>query len=150
MDSFIICQRPYSFESPSAPERNKWPLPLKSLLLMEVRIPYAEYWLHTIQLQPMMLLGFKHDITYRKFHPCYPLSCWWSLERSEGRFKNIDDLLNLRALKISTSFNVWMRYFVWNFKGTLWNSTQNILSIHWKMCILFESDNFRALRFKSS
>ena len=24
----------------------------------------------------------------------------------------------------STSFNVWVRYFVWNFKGYLWNSTQ--------------------------
>ena len=31
----------------------------------------------------------------------------------------------------STSFNVWVRYFEWNFKGTLWNSTQNILPIHY-------------------
>ena len=30
-------------------------------------------------------------------------------------------------------FNVWVRYFEWNFKGTLWNSTQNILPIHWKI-----------------
>ena len=29
-------------------------------------------------------------------------------------------------------------YFEWNFKGILWNSTQNILQIHWKMCILFD------------
>ena len=35
------------------------------------------------------------------------------------------------------SFSVWMRYFVWNFKDSLWNSTQNILPIYWKMCILF-------------
>ena len=55
------------------------------------------------------------------------------------RFKNMYELLNLRALKISQccikfiSFNVWVRYFVWNFKGYLWNSTQNILLIHWKM-----------------
>ena len=48
------------------------------------------------------------------------------------------------------SFNVWARYFVWNFKGYLWNSTQNILPIHWKMWILFTSENLRALRFKSS
>ena len=33
------------------------------------------------------------------------------------------------------SFNVWVRYFVWNFKGDLWNSTQNILPIHWNMYI---------------
>ena len=73
-------------------------------IFMEVSIPYAEYWLHTIQLQPMMLLGFKHGIPYTKFHPCYPLSCWWSLEMSEGRSKTIDDLLNRRALKISTLY----------------------------------------------
>ena len=48
-----------------------------------------------------------------------------------GCFKNAYELLTLRALKISMfhknlSFNVWVRYFVLNFKGTLWNSTQNI------------------------
>ena len=48
--------------------------------------------------------------------------------------------------------NVWVGYFVWNFKGYLWNSTQNILPIHWKMWILFTAagENLRALRFKSS
>ena len=39
---------------------------------------------------------------------------------------------------------------MWNFKGTLWNSTQNILPIHWKMWILFTTENLRALIFKSS
>ena len=39
---------------------------------------------------------------------------------------------------------------MWNFKGTLWNSTQHILFIHWKMWILFTTENLRALRFKSS
>ena len=48
------------------------------------------------------------------------------------------------------SFNVWVRYFVWNFKGYLWNSTQNVSPIHWKMWILFTGENLRALRFKSS
>ena len=42
------------------------------------------------------------------------------------------------------SFNVWVRYFVWNFKGYLWNSTQNFSTIHWKMWILFPSENLRA------
>ena len=37
----------------------------------------------------------------------------------------------------STSFNVWVRYFVWNLKGTLWNSTQNILPIHWNTSFLY-------------
>ena len=49
-----------------------------------------------------------------------------------------------------TSFNVWVRYFVWNFKGTLWNSTQNILLIHWKIRFLYNIGILRALRFKSS
>ena len=43
-----------------------------------------------------------------------------------------------------------VRYFVWNFKGYLWNSTQNILPIHWKMWISFTYENLRALWFKSS
>ena len=37
-----------------------------------------------------------------------------------------------------------------NFKGTLWNSTQNILSIHWNIQFLYNIDILRALRFKSS
>ena len=39
------------------------------------------------------------------------------------------DLLNLQHCLKIISFNVWVRYFMWNFKGTLWNSTQNILPI---------------------
>ena len=39
---------------------------------------------------------------------------------------------------------------MWNFKGSLWNSTQNILPIHWKMWILSTGEILRALRFKSS
>ena len=39
---------------------------------------------------------------------------------------------------------------MWNFKGTLWNSTQNILLIHWKMRFLYNIGILRALRFKSS
>ena len=34
------------------------------------------------------------------------------------------------------SFNVCVRYFVWNFTGNLWNSTQNILPKHWKIWFL--------------
>ena len=90
----------------------------------------------------------------------HPIACLWRLciwwvKIQGGGFKNTYELLNPRALKISTlhkilSFNVWVRYFVWNFKGTLWNSTQNILPIHWKLYILYTDGNLRALRFKSS
>ena len=47
----------------------------------------------------------------------------------------------------STSFNVWIRYFVWNFKGTFWNSTQNILPILWKIWFLY---NFEILRARNA
>ena len=39
---------------------------------------------------------------------------------------------------------------MWNFKGTLWNSTQNILPIHWKIRFLYNIEILRALRCKSS
>ena len=59
------------------------------------------------------------------------------------RFKNTYEILNLRGLKNQlhikiVSFSLWVRYFVWNFKGSLRNSTQNISPIHWKMCILLK------------
>ena len=73
-------------------------------------------------------------------------------QRPGGRFKNTYDLLNLGALNFHPSinyisFNVWVRYFVWNFKGYLWNSTRNILPILWKMWYV---DNLWAIRFKTS
>ena len=39
---------------------------------------------------------------------------------------------------------------MWNFKGTLWNSTQNILLICWKIWFLYNIEFLRALRLKSS
>ena len=73
------------------------------------------------------------------------LTSWvpWDFVRSaRGYFQSTYELLNLTALKFQccikiASFNVWVRYFEWNFEGNLGNSTQNILSIHWRMCILF-------------
>ena len=59
-------------------------------------------------------------------------------------------LVGLHLWIKSTSFNVWVRYFVWNFKGTLWNSTQNILPIHWKIWFLYNMEILRAPGFKSS
>ena len=48
-----------------------------------------------------------------------------------------------------TSSNVWIKYFIWNFRGCLWNFTENILFIHWKIWLLYNVDISRALRFKS-
>ena len=38
---------------------------------------------------------------------------------------------------------------MWNFKGNLWNSTQNIIPIHWMIRFLYKIEILRALRFKS-
>ena len=54
-----------------------------------------------------------------------------------------------QLLRHSDAFNVWVRYFVWKFKGTLWNSTQNILPMHWKIWSLYNIEILRALRIKS-
>ena len=63
-------------------------------------------------------------------------------------------LWNLRTLRFSwikcSSFNVWVRYFVWNFRRYLWNSTLKILLMHWKIRFLYSVEILRALRFKSS
>ena len=66
-------------------------------------------------------------------HGCY----------SRGRFKDRHEISNIRALIFQyllcfnvwmkyTSLNVWVEYFVWNFKGYLWN----ILPIHWEIYFL--------------
>ena len=39
---------------------------------------------------------------------------------------------------------------MWNFKGYLWNSKQNIVPIHWKINLLWNIEILRALRVKSS
>ena len=67
----------------------------------------------------------------------------------------VKTLVNLRILKISilkktVSLNVLVRYFVWNFEGFLWNSTQNTLQIHWKICRSLISEDLRAPRLTSS
>ena len=56
----------------------------------------------------------------------------------------------LQSIIECTSFKVWVRYFVWNFKGYLWNSTQNNLSILWNIWFLYNFEILRALGFKSS
>ena len=82
-------------------------------------------------------------------------SCWSIVSLAWEHLKNANNEQHLRTLNFSilykiVSFNVWARYFVWNFKGTLWNSTQSILPIHWKMCNLGRSEDLRAPRFTSS
>ena len=73
----------------------------------------------------------------------------WGVQKHVWALKTKELLKCQHCIKI-VSFNVWVRYFVWNFKGTLWNSTQNISPIHWTMRILYTDENLRAIRFKSS
>ena len=72
----------------------------------------------------------------------------WRMRRVVARecFKKTSELSNLRAPRFHsnmkcTSFNVWVRYFVWIFKRYLWNSTQNILPIHCKLRFLYNVEN---------
>ena len=41
---------------------------------------------------------------------------------------------------------MWLKYFLCNFKGNLWNSTQNILSIHRKIWFSYKIEILRALK----
>ena len=65
-------------------------------------------------------------------------------------------ILNLLGLKKKkTLICFWAlknksSYFVWNFQGTLWNSTQNILPKHWKLWFLYNTEILRALRLKNA
>ena len=82
--------------------------------------------------------GRSHGVCYKKaFHL---KKCFRALKSKNSWNSNF----------VVLSFNVWTRYFVWNFKGSLWNSTQNILPIHWKMCVLCKGQIIRARRCKSS
>ena len=122
---------------------------------------FQPHILLALRFRQMMSFRNKTDGCSRLTHCLLPSSVYYrssyAIDQlgSGGRFKNTFELFNLRALKFSlviksTSFNVWARYFVWHFKGTLWNSTQNILSIHWKIWFLYNNEILRALRFKSS
>ena len=75
---------------------------------------------------------------------------WKVLLQNQGVFQKLLSPQVSKIIKVHmcikcTPFNKWTWYFVWNFKGTLWNSTQNILPIHWKMCILYGGQIVRAL-----
>ena len=59
-----------------------------------------------------------------------------SLRLMTSQFKDI--VTHTQKLKtVKCMFcGVWVQNFVWNFKGALWNFTQNFEPIHRKICIL--------------
>ena len=65
------------------------------------------------------------------------------------RCKNVFELFNMRAVKFSKmswirifQYMGKIRYFVQIVRGTLWNSTQNMVPIYRKMCSSLRSENF--------
>ena len=103
------------------------------------------------------LMPIRGSVLLEEIYPTSSVSSFLSLVNLRallcpGAFKKrFYEPVNLTSLKISsvtkiTYFNVWSRYFVWNFKGTIWNSTQ----IHSKIRLLYNVVILRAFKFKSS
>ena len=57
------------------------------------------------------------------------------------------ELLNFHLWIKRASFNEWVKYFVWYFKGDFWYSTQNISPIHWKTRFLYNVEIWRAIAY---
>ena len=69
-----------------------------------------------------------------------------------GLFKNTYELLNLSALKYLPVNKIYIfhcigKIFCVEFQRYLWNSTQNILPIHWKIWFVCNIEILKALRF---
>ena len=60
----------------------------------------------------------------------------WPFQKQVWAIDNIWELTNFQHCTKIAFFIVWIIYLMWNFKGTLWNSTQSILLVHWKVCSL--------------
>ena len=98
------------------------------------------------------------NFTYLESGPCCPVITWPKFCKAQqiyGLFSELEVRVRFKTLMSSSTqellkfqrcikivfFIVWVRYCGWNFKGTLWNSTQNVLSIHRNMCFLFTGEN---------
>ena len=99
----------------------------------------------------------------KTWHPIGPFYTWfcslsrlyWLMDHSKLTWttqpSTMDGQLGDPGFCIFRStVNIWLRFFVWNFKGHLWNSTQNILPRHWKRSFLNEIEILTVLRFKTS
>ena len=68
-----------------------------------------------------------------------------------GHFKNAHKLVNLRTLKFSLLNTLHIfQYMGKIFCVELWNSTQNVSPIHWRIRFLYHVEYLRTLRFMSS
>ena len=64
-----------------------------------------------------------------------------SLRLMTSQFKDIVTRTQKMKIVKCTFCGVWVQNFVWNFKGALWNFTQNFEPIHRKICILRDGIN---------
>ena len=74
-----------------------------------------------------------------------------SLSCPSRLFQKHLELLKFHISIEYTSFRIWVRYFMWNFKEYLWDSIKTILAIQWKIRFL-NTCNFeivRGLRLKN-
>ena len=74
---------------------------------------------------------------------------WGTVQKRLWACKQPWEILHLQFSTNCISFKVWVRYFVWNFKGYLWNSTQNSLPIHKKISFFLKCWKFKSPRFRS-
>ena len=102
---------------------------------------------HTISLNEILNNQAHSPLTGLITQQTLSINPWWHLSHWKPGvcFKNTRELVNLLLVNKLHIFQC-----VWNLKGNPWNSTQNILPIHWKRRFLFSIENFRALRFMSS
>ena len=101
--------------------------------------------------------GYKSQVFWMNFNPSSAGYTWLRGHLAIlGTFRK-----QLWALKSKSSyifsplqkihiFQCMSEILLWNFKGTLRNSTQNMLPIHWRIWFLHNIEILRALWFKSS
>ena len=139
-----------------APERLlSWLLKVKKIhVISRYQEPWLEYAAFEFQDDnPKFMDVWTFDFLYECVKNL-PVSLYEVRPWPGGRFKNTYELLNLRALNFSPAnkihkFQCMGMIFCVEFQRYPWNSTQNILPIHWKIWLLYNIEILRALRFKS-
>ena len=81
-------------------------------------------------------------------------STWWPMIWPRDHLKNAYGHLHIRVPKFLPLNNMHIfqymnEIFSWNLKRYLWNSTQDVLAIHWKIWFFHSSQNLKALIFKN-
>ena len=64
-----------------------------------------------------------------------------SLRLMTSQFKDVVNHMQKQKTVKCIFCGVWVQNFVWNFKGALWNLTQNFEPTHRKICILWDVEN---------